>query len=198
MFLVILLTIKLYARINIFNTTTTFSNLNSTNLAMRRIVPISAPSIWLSKPALSLVKPLFIWIHLELSFSLDIYPLSLMICWFVLKAHLQISWRFSLFESLAQNFLICAGINVCSKCTNNQVSRKYSLLLFAIFNWFYYITLLYHVKLIEYTIFFLIGIHSMQGWTATTRHGVTRKRSTKRLKHAGNLFRKNPQLLGVC
>ena len=26
---------------------------------------------------------------------------------------------------------------------------------------------------------------------ATTRHGVTRKRSTKRLKHAGNLFRKN-------
>ena len=29
--------------------------------------------------------------------------------------------------------------------------------------------------------FFLIGIHSMQGWTATTRPGVTRKRSTKRL-----------------
>ena len=31
----------------------------------------------------------------------------------------------------------------------------------------------------------------MQGWTATTRHGVTRKRSTKRLKHTGNLFTKN-------
>ena len=31
--------------------------------------------------------------------------------------------------------------------------------------------------------FFLIGIHSMQGWTATRRHAVTRKwkRSTKRL-----------------
>ena len=27
-------------------------------------------------------------------------------------------------------------------------------------------------------IFFLIDIHSMQGWLATTRHGVTRKRST--------------------
>ena len=27
--------------------------------------------------------------------------------------------------------------------------------------------------------FFLIGIHSMKGWTATIRHGVTRKRSTK-------------------
>ena len=38
--------------------------------------------------------------------------------------------------------------------------------------------------------FFLIGIHSMQSGTVTTRHGVTKKRSTKRLKHAGNLFRK--------
>ena len=40
-------------------------------------------------------------------------------------------------------------------------------------------------------VFFKIGIHSMQGWTATTRHGVTRKRSTKRLKHTGNHFREN-------
>ena len=39
---------------------------------------------------------------------------------------------------------------------------------------------------------FLIRIHSMQGWTATTRHWLTRKRSTKRLKHTGNLFRKEP------
>ena len=38
-------------------------------------------------------------------------------------------------------------------------------------------------------IFFSIGTHSMQGWTATTKHGVTRKRSTKKLKHPGNLFR---------
>ena len=30
--------------------------------------------------------------------------------------------------------------------------------------------------------FFLIGIYSMQVWTATTRHGVTRKRSTKKIK----------------
>ena len=52
-----------------------------------------------------------------------------------------------------------------------------------------------------HTIFVLfkkIGIHSMQGWTATTRHGVTRKRSTKRLKHTGNLFTKNLQLISVC
>ena len=47
-------------------------------------------------------------------------------------------------------------------------------------------------------IFFKIEIHSMQGWTATKRHGVTRKRSTKRLKHTGNPFRKNLQLKDIC
>ena len=31
----------------------------------------------------------------------------------------------------------------------------------------------------------------MQDRKATTRHGVTRKRSTKRLSHTGNLFTKN-------
>ena len=38
---------------------------------------------------------------------------------------------------------------------------------------------------------FLIGI---KVYTATTRHGVRRKRKTKRLNHTGNLFRKNLQL----
>ena len=46
--------------------------------------------------------------------------------------------------------------------------------------------------------FFWNGIHCMQDWTATMRHGVTRKRSTKRLEHTGNLFRKNIQLKDVC
>ena len=45
--------------------------------------------------------------------------------------------------------------------------------------------------------FFLIGIYSMQGWTATTRHGVTRKKSTKRFEHTQNLFRKSLQLKDV-
>ena len=45
--------------------------------------------------------------------------------------------------------------------------------------------------------FFKIGIHSIQGWTATTRYGVTGKRSTKRLKHARDLSRKNLQLKAV-
>ena len=38
----------------------------------------------------------------------------------------------------------------------------------------------------------------MQDWKAATRHGITRKRSTKRLKHTRNFFRKNLQLIGVC
>ena len=29
----------------------------------------------------------------------------------------------------------------------------------------------------------------MQGWTATVKHGITRKRSKKILKHTGNLFK---------
>ena len=41
-------------------------------------------------------------------------------------------------------------------------------------------------------------IHSMQGSTAPTRHEVTRKRITKKLKHTGNLIGKKKQLKGVC
>ena len=37
----------------------------------------------------------------------------------------------------------------------------------------------------------------MQGWTATTRHGVT-KEVQKRLKDTENLFEKNLQLKDVC
>ena len=36
----------------------------------------------------------------------------------------------------------------------------------------------------------------MQGWTAPTRHEA--KRSAKRLKHTGNLFRDNQQLKDAC
>ena len=46
--------------------------------------------------------------------------------------------------------------------------------------------------------FFLIRIHPMQGWTATTRQGVTRKKAQKRLQDTKNLFRKNLQLKDVC
>ena len=42
------------------------------------------------------------------------------------------------------------------------------------------------------------GTHNNQGWAATERHGIIRKKGTKRLKHTGNLFRKNLQLKDVC
>ena len=45
--------------------------------------------------------------------------------------------------------------------------------------------------------FFLIAIHSMQGWTATTRDRVAIKRNTKRLKYTGNHFTNSLQLKGV-
>ena len=48
------------------------------------------------------------------------------------------------------------------------------------------------------TSFSLIRIHSMQSWTSTTRHEVTRIRNTKRLRHTGKLFRNNLQLKDVC
>ena len=38
----------------------------------------------------------------------------------------------------------------------------------------------------------------MQDRRATTRHEVTRKRSTKKLEHTESLFRKNLQLKDVC
>ena len=38
---------------------------------------------------------------------------------------------------------------------------------------------------------FLIGIHSTQGWTATTRH-YKKKKHKKRLQLTGNLFSKKP------
>ena len=38
----------------------------------------------------------------------------------------------------------------------------------------------------------------MQDLTTIMRHDVTRKTSTIRLLHTGNLFRKNLQLKGAC
>ena len=55
--------------------------------------------------------------------------------------------------------------------------------------------MVYLVRYIKY--FFKIGIHSMQGLTATARHGVTRKRSTKRLRYIGHLLRKNLPLKAI-
>ena len=43
--------------------------------------------------------------------------------------------------------------------------------------------------------FFFIEIHSMQDWTATTRHGVERKRKGKDDKYIGKLFRRETRCL---
>ena len=64
-------------------------------------------------------------------------------------------------------------------------------------SWFGLLRLFFPCKLPEWNTFFLIGIHSMHGWTSTARNGVARKRSTKRLKHTENLFRKELHLIGV-
>ena len=53
-----------------------------------------------------------------------------------------------------------------------------------------FLNVLITIKTCLFIFFYLIRIHSMLAWTATTRHGITRKRSTKRLKHTDNLFRK--------
>ena len=42
-------------------------------------------------------------------------------------------------------------------------------------------------------IFSKIGIHFMQGWAATTRYGVTRKRREKRSKKYGRAIQKEPK-----
>ena len=43
-----------------------------------------------------------------------------------------------------------------------------------------------HINLKAATSFFKIGIHSKQGWTATMKHRVTRKRRTESLKEHGD------------
>ena len=49
------------------------------------------------------------------------------------------------------------------------------------------------IQVYIYIYIYLIGIHSMQGWTATTRHWVTREKAQKRLQATENLFRKSLQ-----
>ena len=58
-------------------------------------------------------------------------------------------------------------------------------------------TMYFHKKRNQW-LFFLIGIYPMQGWTATTKHGVKRKKAQKRLQDTENLFRQNLQLKDIC
>ena len=98
-------------------------------------------------------------------------------------------------------------IYICSRKKSNVSLNKKVIFVFHTIFKLDFITQIFYCMIHRclfcsfHTIFVLfkkIGIHSMQGWAATTRHGVTRKRSTKRLKHTGNLFTKNLQLISVC
>ena len=53
---------------------------------------------------------------------------------------------------------------------------------FCFFCWFFFL------------LSFFNGIHSLQDSTANRRHGVTKRSSTKRLKHRENLFKRKLQL----
>ena len=61
-------------------------------------------------------------------------------------------------------------------------------------------TKLFHliVQVTPFCLFFLTGFQSIQGWRATTRHGVTGNRNSKKLKYTRNLSRKDLQIIGVC
>ena len=61
-----------------------------------------------------------------------------------------------------------------------------------------YIYICICIYIYVYVYIYLIGIHAMQGWTATARHEVTRKRNTKRLRRTGNPLRKNLHLKDAC
>ena len=85
------------------------------------------------------------------------------------------------------------GTSLNAKCAIESLSSFQSVLAHDLAYWDPFplqVALMKHI--------FLIEIYSIQGWTATARHGVTRKRSRKTLKHTKNRFRKNPQLIGVC
>ena len=110
------------------------------------------------------------------SFSSDITPnfLKAFSCEWILDSN---SWIFKFYSlNLSSNVEIIPSLNLQRSSSKDWTSLPKT----------------------DWLIFFLIGIHSMQGWTATTRHGVTRKEAQKRLQDTENLFRKNLQLKDVC
>ena len=84
-----------------------------------------------------------------------------------------------------------------SKMNENIFVDSFFFHLDLFVSWFFFSACIFVFSAIS-NFFFLIGIHSMQGWTATMRHGVTRKKAQKRLQDTENLFRKNLPLKDVC
>ena len=118
-----------------------------------------------------------LWITLQLGLGLGLF-------YFILNLNLtcDVTW----------SRLYLDGKSMRRKCQMNSLDQK------KLFVWGLQNGCSEKVESVFFFLFFLIGIHSIQGWTATTGHGVTRKRNTKRLRHTGNLFRNNLQLKDVC
>ena len=86
-----------------------------------------------------------------------------------------------------------------------RITQTYSVIIRTLCNLAYFMKLLMLllvliVSCIFRTLVFLFNLDSLHARQKShyKRHGVTRKRSTKRLKHDGNQFRKNLQLKDVC
>ena len=65
------------------------------------------------------------------------------------------------------------------------------------FKWFWIGSLMLMLELLKAP-FLDLHFFFKLGFTATTRHGVTRKKAQKRLEDTENLFRKNLQLKDLC
>ena len=129
-----------------------------------------------------------------------------------LNLHHQ-SYLYIIFLSQCFSFLSCVYHIHKNNTQNNRTmsilvwnltnGKNYSRIhQFHQFHWFWWMLKSSKTKIAQgltaTNLPFLMGIHSMQGWPSTTSHGVKPKKSTKRFKHTGNLFRKNLQLKGVC
>lgn len=68
---------------------------------------------------------------------------------------------------LIHSFCMYDACNACD--LSKAIIQKWCSLAKLWFGWVFFV-------------FFLIGIQSLQGWTATLKHGVIKTRSTKRLK----------------
>ena len=150
----------------------------------------------------------------NLIFKILQYPVVASLCWYVyFKVFLKRTWfckvNFWLWEISRNGDRIYSFSASYFPISQKSLDQNSSLTALWHNNWKFEVPLkvsllfiwliraLFPCKLPKWNTFFLIGIHSMHGWAATAGHRVARKRSTKRLKHAENLFRKELQLTDV-
>ena len=142
------------------------------------------------------VKVLQNFLKLTIALTVDLFSIRIstlwsLTCYEVWRLVTQMSWNNTVTSSLCciVYYLLCMMCHIWNvpDMTLSAFHKPWCLSFFMIYS---------HME--DYSFFLKIEIHSMQGWTATTRHKVTRKRSKKRLQHTGNLFRKNGKLKDVC